>query len=120
MKVIDNEFIEVHKLELEIENTGHITNCYVIKDKQTAKVCVVDPAFDNKKIEETIKEVNGVLDIMIATHSHADHIAALAKLVENTDTYVGVEIYDHIAYFRKDGLKSKLDPRKISDVILGE
>ncbi len=27
-----------------------------------------------------------------------------AKLVENTDTYVGVEIYDHIAYFRKDGL----------------
>ena len=27
-----------------------------------------------------------------------------AKLVEETNTYVGVEIKDHIAYFRKDGL----------------
>lgn len=36
---------------------------------------------------------------------NSDEIAPLeAKLVENTDTYAGVEIKDHVAYFRKDGL----------------
>lgn len=102
MKVIDNELIEVHKLELEIENTGHITNSYVIKDKQTAKVCVIDPAFNERQIEQTIKEINGTLDIVIATHCHADHIAALAKLIE--DTYVKVYIHkqDYEGLYNKE------------------
>ncbi len=95
MKVIDNELIEVHKLELEIENTGHITNCYVIKDKHTNKVCVIDPAFDEKIIEQAIKEIDGILDIVVTTHCHADHIAALAKLVENTDAKVYIHEQDY-------------------------
>jgi len=95
MKVVDNEFIEVHKLEIDVANTGHITNCYVIKDKHTSKACVIDPAFDEQKIEQTIKEINGVLDTVVATHCHADHIAALAKLVENTDAKVYIHEQDY-------------------------
>lgn len=42
-----------------------------------------------------------------------------AKLVENTDVYVGVEINNHVAYFRKDGLsKGKnitINPGKSDD-----
>ena len=91
MKVIDNEFIEVHKLELEIENTGHITNCYVIKDKESNKVCVIDPAFDEEQIMQIIQEIAGTLYTVIATHCHADHIAALTKLVENR----AVKVYIH-------------------------
>lgn len=102
MKVIDKEFIEVHKLELEIENTGHITNCYVIKDKQTTKVCVIDPAFNERQIEQTIKEINGTLDIVIATHSHADHIAALAKLVENTDVKAYIHEQDYEGLYNRE------------------
>ena len=89
MKVIDNELIEVHKLELEIENTGHITNCYVIKDKQTAKVWA-------------IKEIEGILDIVVTTHCHADHIAALAKLVENTDAKVYIHEQDYEGLYNKE------------------
>jgi len=102
MKVIDNELIEVHKLELEIENTGHITNCYIIKDKQTAKACVIDPAFNEQQIEQTIKEINGILDTIIATHCHADHIAALAKLIENTKTKVYIHEQDYEGLYNKE------------------
>ena len=101
MTVIDNENIQVIKLEIEIENTGHITNTYVIKDKTTNKVCVIDPAFDKERIEKTINEMLGQLYSVIITHSHADHIAALASLVENTDVKVYIHGLDY------DGLYDK-------------
>ena len=93
---IDNEKIQILKLELEIENTSHITNSYVILDKMTNKVCVIDPAFDAQKIKEAINKVKGDLDIVILTHCHADHIAALAKLVEEgkIKVYIHKEDYD--------------------------
>lgn len=91
MTIINNDKLQVVKLELEIENTGHITNTYVIKDKLSSKVCVIDPAFDENKIIQQIKDMNGIIDTIVITHSHADHIAALARLVENT----GAKVYIH-------------------------
>lgn len=116
MKVIDNELIEVHKLELEIENTRHITNCYVIKDKQTSKVCVIDPAFDEHRIKQTIQEIDGILDTVIVTHSHADHIAALAKLVENTDAKVYIHEQDYEGLYNKDLNEEEIVGTKILPV----
>lgn len=96
MIIIDNERIRVEKLELEIENTGHVTNTYIVKDKETLMACVVDPAFNENAIEEKIQELQVTLDSVIITHSHADHIAALAKLIEGKDVkvYVHTEDYD--------------------------
>jgi len=101
MTVIDNENIQVIKLEIEIENTGHITNTYVIKDKTTNKVCVIDPAFDKERIEKTINEMVGQLYSVIITHSHADHIAALATLIENTDVKVYIHELDYEGLYNK-------------------
>ena len=101
MKVIDNDNIEVHKLEIEIEKTGHKTNTYIIKDKNSASICVVDPAFDEMLIKQTINNIQGKLDKVIITHSHADHIAALGKLVEAS----GVQVYVHKNDY--DGLYNK-------------
>ena len=98
MIILDNERIRVEKLELEIENTGHVTNTYIVKDKETLMACVVDPAFNENAIEEKIQELQVTLDSVIITHSHADHIAALAKLIEGKD----VKVYVHTeAIYRK-------------------
>lgn len=101
MQVINNENVEVIKQSIEIENTGHITNTYVIKDKQTKNICVIDPAFNETLIKQTIDEMCGNLCFVIVTHSHADHIAALAKLTENKD----VKVYVHEQDF--EGLYDK-------------
>lgn len=95
MLVIENELAEVHKLELEIEQTGHITNTYIIKDKATSKVCVIDPAFNANVIKKEIESIAGVLEVVLITHSHADHIAALANLVENVDVKVYIHSLDY-------------------------
>ena len=35
MLVKDSSNLEIHLLKIEIENTGHLTNAYVLKDKKT-------------------------------------------------------------------------------------
>ena len=95
MVVIDNENIQVVKLQIEIENTGHITNTYIIKDKKTTNVCVIDPAFDAEKILNEVSNIKGDLNKIIVTHSHADHIAALAELVSKTDATVYIHDLDY-------------------------
>ena len=113
MKVLGNERIEVYKLELDVANTEHITNCYVIKDKYTSKVCVIDPAYDEQAIKRMLHYINGKLDLVVATHCHADHIAALAKLVENIDVKVYVHKLDYEGLYDK-----KLNAQEIVGTIV--
>lgn len=44
------------------------------------------------------------LNVMQVEENNETIVPLQAKLVENTDDYVGVEINNHVAYFRKDGL----------------
>ena len=67
MLVIETKNIEVYLYQIEIENTGHITNTYVIKDKATNKLALIDPAFDGIRIKETIKDL-GELEIKRDQH----------------------------------------------------
>lgn len=122
MEVIHNNNIQVYKLELEIENTGHITNTYIIKDNETAKICVIDPAFDENKIISLINEIKGELESVIVTHSHADHIAALANLAETTKAKVYVHHLDYEGLYNKifneeDIVRTKVIPVEKESVI---
>ena len=101
MLIKETENIEVYLYEIEIENTGHITNTYVLKDKKTNKIAVIDPAFDGNKIKDKIKGV-GELECVIITHSHADHIAGLADLIKGTNVKVYIHSLD------KEGLWNTL------------
>ena len=65
------------------------TNCYIIygKDKKAA---VIDPAFYADKIEDTLNEKGLILDKILLTHAHFDHIMAVKELRKN-----GVSLYLH-------------------------
>lgn len=102
MRIKDNERILIEKLELEIEKTGHITNCYILKDKNTSKACVIDPAFDGKYIANEVEKLNASLARIIITHTHADHIAGLKDLVDFSDSIVYVYESDYDGLFDKD------------------
>jgi len=91
MLVKENENIEIYLLKIEIENTGHVTNTYVVKDKTTNKLLVIDPSYDGESIKKELITIGGDLEAVAITHSHADHIAGLAKLVNGTQ----IKVYIH-------------------------
>ena len=93
MLVRETKNMELHMYKIEIEATGHVTNTYVIKDKSTNKLAVVDPAFDGNRIKEQIKSI-GELECVVITHSHADHIAGLKDLVDGTNAKVYIHLLD--------------------------
>lgn len=79
-KIEENELLEIYKLKLELGKTGHITNSYIIKDKDTNDAILIDPAYNDEYIISTIKRLNANLKIIYLTHCHGDHIAALEGL----------------------------------------
>ena len=108
MLVKDSCNLEIHLLKIEIDNTGHVTNTYVLKDKKANKLLVIDPAYDGKNILKELEIVGGDLAAVVVTHSHADHIAGLASIVNGT----GVKVYVHS--LDKDGLHdAKLNEEEI-------
>jgi len=116
MIVIDNDFIQVLKLELEIENTRHITNTYIIKDKKTSKLCIIDPALDENKINYSIKQIQGCLECVIITHAHADHIAALAGVTERTECVVYIHNLDKQGLYDKNINEEEIVGTKVKPV----
>ena len=71
--------INIEKIEVDIARSGHITNTYLIYDDNKNAV-LIDPGFDSDKIINKIIELNLVVEKIIITHAHADHIGALEKL----------------------------------------
>lgn len=64
-----------------------LTNCYILKKDNHA--LVIDPGADFEKIKNAIN--NLVIDGIIVTHYHFDHILALDELVN----YSSSKVYDY-------------------------
>lgn len=70
------------------------TNCYFVA-KKSASVpvhgIVIDPAYDGKKIYEDLKAEGCVVDLVLLTHAHFDHIGGACELCELS----GAPLYCH-------------------------
>jgi hydroxyacylglutathione hydrolase len=61
------------------------TNCYIVRARETeTKAAVVDPGADAGAIRHALDEVGATCAGILLTHSHYDHIGALAELAEET------------------------------------
>ncbi len=76
---------------LEIMPFG--TNCYLVASEQTRDGMVVDPAGDAPRILSNIRELGLKIGLIVATHTHRDHIGAIGHLVE----YTGASFAVHTA-----------------------
>jgi hydroxyacylglutathione hydrolase len=67
---------------LEIMPFG--TNCYLVASEQTRDGMVIDPAGDAPRILSNIRELNLKIGLILATHTHMDHIGAIGQVAEHT------------------------------------
>lgn len=79
--------MEICKLEINVANTGHITNSYIAYD-ETKKAILIDPADESEKIIKRIKELELNVEYIVLTHAHFDHVNALYDLKKYTDAKV--------------------------------
>lgn len=88
---------------------------YVGIDPETRKAFVVDPAWDMGKIEQCLEQENAILDKVLLTHSHMDHVNLANQLAKkyNVPVYMSQEEKDYYQ-FRCFNLHSFRDEETIA------
>jgi hydroxyacylglutathione hydrolase len=57
-------------------------NCYVIGDEESMTGAIIDPGDEAARITLTVERVGLEISQIIVTHSHIDHVGAVAQLVD--------------------------------------
>jgi hydroxyacylglutathione hydrolase len=61
------------------------SNCYVVGSEATKEGLIIDPGADAQAILKAVSQLGLTVKLIIATHSHADHIMAVAQVKEATE-----------------------------------
>lgn len=86
-------------------------NCYLIMDKQSSELAIIDPGDDAEAIANKISEMKGHPRYILITHGHFDHIGAVAQLCELTGLSCSIEKRD-LALLRRAPLYAMVLERK--------
>lgn len=71
------------KLQMEKLVIGMVaTNCYLVKNKESGEMLIIDPADNAEKIIAHAQAMNGKPTAILLTHGHFDHIGAAKELHE--------------------------------------
>lgn len=61
-----------------------LSDCYIVGSEKTKKGMIIDPGAEAGLILKTATEFGLSITLIVATHTHVDHIAALAQVKEAT------------------------------------
>lgn len=73
-----------------MEVGSYLSNCYIVGSNTTKEAAIIDPGGSFNKIENQLNELNLIPKIIILTHGHGDHIAAVNDFVLKYQTLVYV------------------------------
>lgn len=73
---------------LEVGPLG--TNCYIVGDETTKEGIIIDPGADGEFILKQVKALGLNIKMIVLTHSHIDHIGALAEVKEATGAEIAI------------------------------
>ena len=78
--------LKVHALALG----AYQTNCYIIHAEHSKTCCVIDPGYDADTILDKLDSLGLVLEAILLTHGHFDHVGAVRDLAAETqcDVYL--------------------------------
>jgi len=82
----------------------YAANCYIIACEDTNKAAVIDPGGDSEKIVGKINENELLLEYIILTHGHGDHIGGVTALKKRAGGLI--LIHEEDEYLIKDADKN--------------
>ena len=70
------------------------TNCYIVGSESTKQGIVIDPGAEAKVILRTVRDLGLTISLIVATHTHFDHIGALKSIKDETGAEIRVIPFD--------------------------
>ena len=66
------------------------TNCYVLACNKTQKAAVFDPSWDGRAIYEKVVSEDWLVEQILLTHSHFDHVGGLAEIKDLSNAPISI------------------------------
>jgi glyoxylase-like metal-dependent hydrolase (beta-lactamase superfamily II) len=60
------------------------SNCYIVGSEKTKEGMIIDPGAEPKAILDTVRKLGLNIKLIVVTHAHIDHVAALQPVKEAT------------------------------------
>jgi len=70
------------------------SNCYLVGSETSQEGMVIDPGADPERITASIEDAGLTIKLIVVTHSHIDHIGAVAELVSATSAPFAIHTDD--------------------------
>jgi hydroxyacylglutathione hydrolase len=98
-------------------------NCYIV-DCGGGRALVIDPGEEGERILRKVRELDLVVDAIVDTHGHFDHLGANAALVDGTGAPLMIHPSD-LFYLRSAGADAayyglSLEPSPEPDILLDD
>jgi len=74
------------------------SNCYIVGSEATREGMIIDPGADSEFILDHVRQLGLSIKLIVVTHTHIDHVAALRQVKEAT----GAEFAVHEAEAKSD------------------